>query len=293
MSVAFGAPLPLITHPTRVSRPCTRPVHVCSTTPRASPRASTSVTPSTASSTGAAKSAVLERFLSWFRGDFDNCDQASDDRRPENGISFRNRHQQIHCRLQPLPQSDFAPADESVIFATYWYNGNPDLVYRRRVYSVKQSSESTENGEDRSLLDMAIYKMSYLHEMKVMSAAGRLENIELGSLSDSTLYEHLDAARILWRFVDGPHDGDGFLSNEPHFIATMPTGGFVAASGFRYEDELVLTKEDLWVCEQVYSPEGNLVGGNAELIPHKMRRVRRDGDLRWTLDQDLPDFNVV
>lgn len=293
MSIAFGAPLPLTTHPTRVSRPYIRPVHVCGAKSRSSPRASTSLTPSTAASTGASKSAVLERFLLWFRGDFDNFEQASEDRRPESGVSFRNRHQQIHCRLQPLQLPGFAPADESAIFATYWYNGNRDLVYRRRVYTVKQSSDNTSDEEDGSLLDMTIYKMSFLHDMKVMSAAGHIDKIEFGSLDDTTLYERLDAAKILWRFVDGPHDGDGFVSNAPHFVATMPTGGFVASSGFRYEDELVLTKQDLWVCEQVYSPEGKLVGGNSELIPHKMQRIRSDGDLGWTLDRDLPDLNAV
>lgn len=172
-------------------------------------------------------------------------------------------------------------------------------MYRRRVYTLTESSDDAGSGNGDSdsdngmSLNMAIYKMSFIHGLKVASAAGQLDAIDFGSLDNPALYERLDDARILWRFVDAPHAGDGFSNNDAHFLGTMPAGGFVADSGLRYEDELVLTKEDLWVSEQVYTADGNLVGGNQEAIPHKMRRVRPDGDLRWTLDRNLPDFNAV
>lgn len=222
--------------------------------------------------------------MTWFRGDYDNYDQAAADRAPTSDIPRRERHEHIHCRIQTVP----GIKQDGVLFATYYYDGNPDIVYRRRLYTLSHV------GDDAKTLEMQIYKMAFIHGLRVARANCDFSQVDMGDLDDTELYEHLDGAQIMWRFEEGAHEGDGFVENGAHFVGTMRDGGYTASDKLRYEDELVLTKEDLWVGERVYNADGVMVGGNKEGIAHKMRRVRHnDEELKWTLNRDLADVNVV
>lgn len=147
---------------------------------------------------------------------------------------------------------------------------------------------------DDKTLEMQIYKMGFIHGLRVARANCDLTTVDMGELDDTDLYERLEGAEIVWRYEEEKHEGQGFVENGGHFVGIMKEGGFTASDGLRYEDELVLTKEDLWVGERVYNSDGVMVGGNKDGIAHKMRRVRHtDDDLRWTLNRDLADVNVV
>lgn len=222
--------------------------------------------------------AQRQRLLTWFRGDFDNYFQVANDR----ALGVRP-HEHMHVRLQPLDHADLAPPDHCVMYATYYYNGKPDVIYRRRLYSFVEKDDA---------IEMRLYKMTFLHGLRVAAGHANLGKMEMGSLDDRSLYEHLDGSQIVWRYFDGPHDGSEFVENGAHFVGTMRDGGFTGQDSMRYEDELVLTKEDLWVAEKVFNPEGVMIGGNREGIPHKMRRVRRNDEIKWTLDFELPDFTA-
>ncbi|KAI0561238.1 hypothetical protein FGB62_89g017 [Gracilaria domingensis] len=139
---------------------------------------------------------------------------------------------------------------------------------------------------------MRIYKMCFIHGLRVAGANSGLDALHMGSVDDPDLYEHLDGAQIIWRYVEQPHPGSEFVANGPHFLGSMRDGGYTTQDSLRYEDDLVLTKEDLWVGERVFNSDGVMVGGNRDGIPHKMRRVRRQDELKWTLELDLPDFNT-
>lgn len=139
--------------------------------------------------------------------------------------------------------------------------------------------------------------MGFIHGLRAAGANCRFDEFDFGRLDDTQLYEHLDGAQITWRYIDEapvPEDAPGLVAPGPYFKGTMDEGGFVAADGLRYDDTLLLTSEDLWVAERVYNQDGQMVGGNADGIPHKMQRIRPDDhDLKWTLNRDLPDVNLV
>ncbi|PXF45073.1 hypothetical protein BWQ96_05175 [Gracilariopsis chorda] len=241
---------------------------------RARPRISCTASPT-------ATTPTLQRFLSWFRSDFDNYYQVAHDR--SSGVSYSRIHEHVHCRLQPLLNEDLAPPGHAAVFATYYYNGNPDIVYRRRLYTLSDEEDAVE---------MRVYKMCFIHGLLVARANSNFDSLDMGSVNDPVLYEHLDGAQILWRYVEEHHPGSDLVANGPHFFGTMRHGSYTSRDSLRYEDELVLTKEDLWVRERVFNSDGVMVGGHRDGIPHKMRRVRRQDEIKWTLDFDLPDLNL-
>eukprot|EP00178_Gracilaria_changii_P019876 TRINITY_DN57688_c0_g1_i1.p1 TRINITY_DN57688_c0_g1~~TRINITY_DN57688_c0_g1_i1.p1 ORF type:complete len:307 (+),score=68.95 TRINITY_DN57688_c0_g1_i1:104-922(+) len=266
---AFAPPLPAAA-PRAHSRAHARIRCTASTPPTA---AAAATTPS--------RSATMQRFLNWFRGDFDNYYQAAHDR--SSGVPYSLIHEHIHCRLQPLSHEQLVPRTHAAVFATYHYNGNADIVYRRRLYTLEDVGDA---------LEMRIYKMSFIHGLVVAKANGHFDSLHMGCVLDSNLYEHLEGSQIVWRYEPEPHAGSGFVANGAHFVGSMRDGGFVSRDSLRYEDELVLTKEDLWVAERVYNKDGVMVGGNRDRIPHKMRRVRRDDEIKWTMDLSVPEIDV-
>lgn len=237
--------------------------------------------------TGVGRSEQLQQFLDWFRGDFDNCFQVVEDRAA--GLGWR-AHEHVHCRLTPIADDEHpalaGAGGGAVVFAKYYYNGRPDIVYRQRMYRVVDKDDGSGD------LEMQIYKMKFIHGLRVTRANLDFSTLDLGQLEDTQLYEFLPGSEVYWKFESGEYAGTQLVENGKHFTSYMREGGWMSPEGLRIEDDLVLTKEDLWVAEKVYSKDGTMVAGNRDGIPHKMQRVRLDSELHWTLDPDIAYIHV-
>ncbi len=233
--------------------------------------------------TGAAElSPRLQKFADWFYGDFDNYHQAAADRANAD-MSRRDWHEHIHCRVTPIPAArEMAPAGSAVLFANYYYNGRPDVIYRQRMYKITELPSG--------ILEMRIYKMTFLHGLLVGGTNSIFDDFDLGSLDDTSKYEYLEGAEVFWRYEEGKFGGTDMVCDGDHFVGYMREGGWVSVDdgGLTVKDNLLLTKEDLWVAEEVYTKDGTMIAGNRHGIHHKMRRVRDDDEIRWTVDQSLP-----
>lgn len=225
----------------------------------------------------------LQDFLAWFRGDFDNYYQCAEERRQGVG---RGAHEHMHCRLTPIQDEKLDAKGEALVFANYYYNGRSDVVFRQRMYKIFAGTKD---------IEMQIYKMQFLHGLKVAECEGNFASFDLGDLDDTSLYERLHGAEVFWRYENSEHPGSDLVCNGPHFIGYMQEGGWTSekeTGGFRVEDDLVFTKEDLWVAERMYTADGTMIGGNKEGVPHKMQRVRPDDEIRWTVNRALDFIDI-
>ena len=107
------------------------------------------------SSSSSSSSLLLQKLLSWFQGDFDNYNQVLIERQvfsmtPREG----GGHEHIHCTLIPLnttllPQHMFqstasfldnsqknAAPCRGAILAVYYLDGNPNRIFRIRIYTL-------------------------------------------------------------------------------------------------------------------------------------------------------------
>lgn len=101
---------------------------------------------------------TLSRFLSWFRGDFDNYYRCA-----EVG---RGGHEHMHCRLTPVSDEKLAASGAAVVIANYYYNGRPDVVFQQRVYRISVE-------QDR--IEMRMYRMKSPHDLKAAEPNGNFQ----------------------------------------------------------------------------------------------------------------------
>lgn len=218
----------------------------------------------------ATTTAMMDKFCGWFRGDFDNFLQVSQE--IKNEVAFRERHEHMHVRVTPMPDGFLAEKGVRLVFANYYYEGRPHIAYRRRFYELIP----TENN-GKSEIEMRIYKMSWAHDLRVMGCNHNFNLLDMSTLKDTSMYQYIVGAEIYWK-----EEGE-------RFVGYMQDGGFVdATNGLRRTDDLILSKETLWPCERVYNKEETQIGGNRDGVPHKMMRVHEEDELRWTMDPSLP-----
>ena len=85
----------------------------------------------------------FRRLASTFQGDFDNYNQVVLDRQHGLTPGAGGGHEHIHCTLVPCP--DFGDADDALeehtrrsrwILAAFYFNGNPQQIFRFRAYQL-------------------------------------------------------------------------------------------------------------------------------------------------------------
>jgi len=219
---------------------------------------------------------TMAEFLGWFQGDFDNYAQVVEDRKlglhPREG----GGHEHIHCQLMPVPSAD-AQNGDALIFAKYYFDGDPRKIFRQRLYKVFV-------GEQSHAVEMRIYRFFKEVEERIEACDYDFSRV---NLHDDDLYAWLEGCEIFWRRDD--HDYPG-VRRGAHFIGYMKGGGCTVFSTeigahIRIRDDLVVTEDDLWVNDRGFDQNGHFVYGNRRGIPYKMKRVHpRDPTLAWTLD---------
>ncbi|GJD12189.1 hypothetical protein Gasu2_62950 [Galdieria sulphuraria] len=229
-----------------------------------------------AQQTKKASSEIFSKWLDWFHGDFDNFEQVVEERNQRIFPREGGGHEHIHCFVEPL----FCKPDGRVLlFAKYYFNGNPDIVFRFRVYEAFPSVSPYNS--DEMVLEMKILRF-------YEEAAKRLKemnfNISLLDLS-SDMYEYLVGCEVYWKYMASVHE---LIGEGPHFIGFMKGGGCSVYSPetkdiIHVKDDLILTSHHLWVNDRGFDSCQNYIYGNQRGIHYKMKRVQSGDDLEWTM----------
>ncbi|GJQ13256.1 hypothetical protein GpartN1_g5047.t1 [Galdieria partita] len=220
---------------------------------------------------------IFSTWLSWFQGDFDNFEQVVEERNQKIFPREGGGHEHIHCAIQPL----FCKPDGHVLlFAKYYFNGNPDIVFRFRVYEAFPSVSPYHPEE--MVLEMKILRF-------YEEAASRLKQINFDIFqldwNSDHMYEYLVGCEVYWKYNTSTHQSVG---EGPHFIGFMKGGGCSVYSPetkdiIHVKDDLILTPNHLWVNDRGFDNCQNYIYGNQRGIHYQMKRVQSGDALDWTL----------
>lgn len=225
----------------------------------------------------------LQDFISLFVGDFDNGNQIAIERAQGLYPGEGGGHEHIHCKVREV-----AP---DLLFARYYFNGDPSFVFRTRLYRVRALDAS-----DRGLIEMRILRF-YEETERALKAC----NYDLGAISwigDDDTYVWLQGCEVYWEryspdsAVDDAAEALGIAPGD-RFVGYMAGGGCELYSKeinapIRVMDDLLLTTDELWVADRGFDQQNLFVYGNRRGIPYKMRRVRAGDPLSWTLSASEP-----
>jgi hypothetical protein len=209
-------------------------------------------------------SSVLSRFLSQFRGHFDNHEQVETEKLA--GLTPREGggHEHIHCSLQPVTLHD-RPQGQYVL-ASYYFNGDPDAVFRERLYAFDELPRDPQFG---TCVRMRIYKMR-LSTAERLRAGMTLNDVAWSAAEDLHASLHVPEADVFWRWCGERFEGS--MRTQSIEIISERSGRAI-----RVRDDVALWQDALWVNDRATDAEtGAYVYGNIHDIPYKMARVNAE-----------------
>lgn len=226
----------------------------------------------------------LDEFIHLFQGEFDNYHQIAQERRAGMFAGDGGGHEHIHCSIQRI--------SPDLLFARYYFNGDPNIVFRSRLYRVCMCDQS-----ERGLIEMRIFRFYEETEQRL-----KANNYDIHAIqwSDDDVYDWLEGCEVFWEhYLPAEDDVAGqMLGIQPgsRFVGYMKGGGCEFYSReiggrIRVMDDLLLTSQDLWVADRGFDEHDNFVYGNRRGVPYKMRRVGKGDENEWTIhaDQQPPD----
>ncbi len=198
--------------------------------------------------------AILEKdlalFLDWFPGRYDNSLQVFWE--PDRGVPEDERHDRIHSIFRPV---DLPAFGEHVFYVEQYGDGDPDKVYRQRIYSFMTDGEE-------NAIRLKIYTPKKPEKLRgAYKDPGLLKGLRV---RDTTSREGCD---VFWRrqanqFIGYMHEGACRFNSERLGKEVVIT------------DNLVLTEDEIWIADQAETADGDYVFGNKAGVPHKLRKIR-------------------
>ena len=205
----------------------------------------------------------LELMMSWFAGEFDNHLQFLEEQEAENPPE--QPHEWIHSIFHPVELPAFG---EHVFYVEQFTDGDRSKIYRNRLYSFSID-------RDKQAIQLDI--MSFADAEAVIGA--HLDPSKLAGLGPDDV-RTLPGCEVYWT-----REGDD------RFIGSIPDGACRVESRrtgktIIIDDDLVLTRDEIWIGDRAEDEDGNWVFGNKLGIPHKLKRsnnfscwaVVRDGE---------------
>mmetsp|Transcript_18337 Transcript_18337/g.73495 ORF Transcript_18337/g.73495 Transcript_18337/m.73495 type:complete len:347 (-) Transcript_18337:2605-3645(-) len=210
----------------------------------------------------------MNTFVNLFEGEFDNYEQVVEER--QKGIKPREGggHEHIHCQLKLISDPTL---NDNIIFAKYYFDGNPRAVFRSRIYKVWPVL----NEESREL-NMRIFRLYEELEQELRSKNYDPTQVEWGD--ESELVE-LYGCNVYWN--DEGEDGNssvftGYMKEECCQVFSPVVGDFL-----HIYDDLLLNDTHLSVNDRGFNSEGDFVYGNRIGLPYVMRRLTGEDDPLW------------
>ena len=229
---------------------------------------------------------TLDTFLEHFNGHFDNHAQVTENEAAGLTPRHGGGHEHIHCALRPVElessSSSSSSKDANLVLATYYFNGQPEAVFRERLYKFDAIADDERFG---TCLRMSIYKLRDEVTTRLRSAGGAggasVDDIAFtpADLSDEL---HVPEADVFWRWCGERFEGE--MRTESLTIVSERSGREIVV-----RDDVALWADALWVNDRGHDAEtGEYVYGNIHNVPYKMRRVADD---HWTSRVDLENPN--
>ncbi|MDJ0699745.1 MAG: chromophore lyase CpcT/CpeT [Woeseiaceae bacterium] len=228
------------------------------------------------SSVLADQNAVLDRdfrtFLEWFPGVYDNQEQVYFE--DELGVPEDERHERIH---HTFARVDLPAFGEHVFYVQQYLDDDPEKIYRQRIYVF--SPDYAENA-----IRLQIYTPN---DVASLVDAHRDPSKLEGLTPDQA--RNMPGCDVFWKKRAAEFDGQ--MKERACSFVSQRSGKRIII-----DDDLVLSKDELWISDRAEDEDGNYVFGNKAGIPHKNIKARRfecwlaalhaDGE-NWTFKQGL------
>jgi CpeT/CpcT family (DUF1001) len=254
------------------------------------------------------RAAVQADLLSLFQGEFDNYEQVVADRAAGLTPGPGGGHEHIHCSLQLVtsmapPQllqaQDGFAAPTAVIAARYYFNAQPAVTFRFRLYSFGLCASGAARGD----VLMRLWRLHPDVETRLRAAGYQLQDFDwqdsAAESSSADVAESMDGCEIYWSRGSSSSTcsssdaaaGSTEQQQPPAFVGLMgedDAGTWISSQNtagldILVKDDLKLWPTKLWVNDRGYSRTGEFVYGNQRGVPYKMQRVQPGAALEWTL----------
>lgn len=254
---------------------------------------------------------VWERLSDWFQGDFDNYAQVVEDRRQNLQPREGGGHEHFHCTLVPVT--------ESTRLAAFFFDGNPDRIFRFRYYEM--IPPSTEDGAVEMMLNTLhpeLEKALKLEASNPLIWPSIFKDFQPTTENEPKV-NRLTNCEISWSFQidpiqhsylgDTPESEEREKSKSLHAIMvhgpTIVNSTIVPGMQIRIVDQLSLYEDVFYINDRGFDPTtGSFIYGNQREVPYRLERVSSissnpapvdeglqrvvtNSDLEWTMG---PDF---
>jgi hypothetical protein len=249
---------------------------------------------------------LWRELLTRFQGDFDNYEQVQQDR--NQGLLPRELggHEHIHCTLMPLT--------DNTRLAAFYFDGQPQLIFRFRFYQLLPTYEHTERttnvGGEQQQQQFAVDTILYTLDPKLegLLRANSTEPLQWKSIYDDYCKQNtnnelpiqlLPKCEVRWSYTLDPEQHAYALDVEPKntgIHAVMVYGQALVQSQMKSNmtiliiDQLSLWDNALWIHDRGFDPETNAyIYGNQRNVPYQLQRVADATrtvtykQLQWTL----------
>lgn len=192
----------------------------------------------------------FELFLKWFEGRFDNYAQVVEEKEQK----VEHPHEWIHSIFKRvnLPQ-----IGEYVFFVQQYMDGDPEKIYRQRLYVFELDTKE-------KAIKLTIYNFD--DEKRYKNA--HLETSKLEGLSFANL-RSIPGCEVYWRYDKEKERFEGSMKPNSCKFFSQRLGKTIIVT-----DDLLLTKDEIWINDQARDEQGNHVFGNKSNIHHKLRKAR-------------------
>jgi hypothetical protein len=217
----------------------------------------------------------LQLFTSWFEGQFDNHQQVFEEK--ETKAEFPHEH--IHSIFARINAPQIAP---DVFFVKQYTDGNPNKVYRQRVYKFSVNKKEKAIQLDIYTLDDE-KKFADLHLDVAKQATITAANLKSPA-----------GCEVYWRLNKTRDKFEGAMKKDACRVVSQRSGKTIIIN-----DDLFLTQNEIWINDQAKDEQGNYVFGNKANVHHKLKRIRtftgwvaikREGGEEW--ETTLRDISI-
>lgn len=227
---------------------------------------------------------TMSRFRRLFCGHFDNLAQVDADAAAGRAPREGGGHEHIHCHLQPLAMRQtrtFAEPVTEYVLASYYFNGQPDRIFRERVYALTPLDDDRQFGR---CVQMQILRLRPQTEAALRAAGGDASFVAWDPAHDADAELRIPDCDVFWRWLGERFEGE---MRTESIVVHSP----VLKQDIVVRDDVALWEGDaadgqgdaLWCNDRGSDMEGKYVYGNIHNVPYKMQRVASD---HWTARGD-------
>ena len=223
---------------------------------------------------------IWKRLLDWFQGDFDNYAQVVEDRKLNLEPREGGGHEHFHCTLVPVT--------ESTRLAAFFFDGNPDRIFRFRFYEIIPPTDNDETIEmmlntlhpdlEKLLKSQASNPLSWPHLFQNFEPKED-KNPKVNRLKKCEISWSLDRDPIEHSYLTSTPENESATSSESiHAVMvhgpTVVNSTVIPGMKIRIVDQLSLYQDVFYINDRGFDPiTGSFIYGNQREVPYRLERV--------------------